>query len=92
MPCFGQDPAGAGAQGATRGLRPQPWAYTSPSPSFFLKKTFIYLFIYLAASGLSCGMQDLCCGMRDLLLRRLGFSLVVAQALENVGSVVAARA
>ena len=39
---------------------------------FFLKSLFIYLF--MAASGLSCGMWDLCCGMRDVSLRRAGFS------------------
>ena len=33
---------------------------------------FIYLFIYLAASGLSCGTWDLRCRTRDLLLRRAG--------------------
>ena len=31
-------------------------------PFFF----FFYRFIYLAASGLSCGTWDLRCGMRDL--------------------------
>ena len=49
--------------------------------SFFLN---IYLCIYLAASGLGCGM-------RDLLLRHIGFSLVVAHGLWNTGSVVVAR-
>ena len=61
----------------------------------FFKK---YLFIYLAALGLSCGTQDLRCGMWDLLLWHVGFSLVVAcsfslsscgtRAPERVGSVV----
>ena len=32
-------------------------------------------------SGLSCGMQYLHCGLRDLLLRRSGFSLIVARRL-----------
>ena len=40
-----------------------------------------YLFIYLAASGLGCGTQDLRCSMQDLLLGRVGFSLVVAHGL-----------
>ena len=57
-----------------------------------------YLFIYLAASGPSCGMQDPRCGTRDPSLRRagsplwhVGFSLVAARAIELAGSVVAAR-
>ena len=33
--------------------------------AFKKKKKIIYLFI-LAAPGLSCSTQDLCCGMRDL--------------------------
>ena len=44
--------------------------------SFFLI-LFIYLFLFLAASGL-------CCGMQDLSLRRTGFSLVVARGLQGV--------
>ena len=42
--------------------------FTHTLISFFKK----YLFIYLAASGLSCGT-------RDLPLRRTGFSLFVAR-------------
>ena len=64
------------------------------------------VFIYLAASGLSCGMWDLSCGMWDLLLHCAGsslwcagFSLVVVSGLsscsawapEHAGSVVAAH-
>ena len=69
---------------------------------FHKTKTFKkYLFIYLAASGLSCGMRDLCCGMWDLSLwckgsslQRTGLSLVVvpwalALWLWRAGSVVA---
>ena len=37
----------------------------------FFKKN-IYLFIYLAAAGLSCGMRDLRCGVRDLQLQHVG--------------------
>ena len=46
---------------------------------FFLKK----IFIYLAASGLSCGVQA-------LSLRCIG-SLVVALRLQSMGSIVAAH-
>ena len=38
----------------------------------FLKN--IYLFIYLAVQGLSCGMRDLCCHVWDLSLRPVGSS------------------
>ena len=47
------------------------------------KKKKKLLFIYLAASGLSCRTRDLCCGMRGLSLRRAGFSLVVARGLQS---------
>ena len=68
---------------------------------FYYLYLFIYLFIlFLAVLGLSCGMQDLCCGTRDLLLQCAGFSLVVAcgfslsscgaWAPEHVDSVVVA--
>ena len=40
----------------------------------------IYLFIYLAVSGLRCSMQDLRCGVWDLSLRHAG-SLVAARSL-----------
>ena len=43
-----------------------------------------YLFIYLAASGLSCSM-------RDLSLRHTGFSLVVALRLSSCGMWALAR-
>ena len=46
---------------------------------------YLFIFYFLAALGLSCGMRDLHCGMWDLLLQRVGsslwhrgFSLVVA--------------
>ena len=42
----------------------------------------------MAASGLSCGMWDLRWGMRDLSLQWVGFSLVVTQPSEHVGSAV----
>ena len=45
---------------------------------FFL---FKYLFIYLAALGLSCSMGDLRCGMWGLSLWYAGFSLVAAHRL-----------
>ena len=32
------------------------------SINIFKKYLFIYLFIYLAVSGLCCGSRDLCCG------------------------------
>ena len=35
----------------------------------------VFLFLFLAALGLSCSMQDLCCGMQDLSLRCVGSSL-----------------
>ena len=44
----------------------------------------IILFIYLAASGLSCTMRDLCCGMWDVSLQHAGFSLVVACGLQSI--------
>ena len=50
-----------------------------------------HLFIYLAASGLSCGTWDLRCSMRDLSLRHAAFSLAVAQAPACSGSVDAAH-
>ena len=37
-------------------------------PPFIYLCIFKYLFIYLAAPGLSCGTWDLHCGMRDLLV------------------------
>ena len=51
---------------------------TTVPPGKPKKKNFliIYLFIYLAVSGLSCGMQALSCGV---------------QAPEHMGSVVVAR-
>ena len=60
---------------------------------------FFNLFIYLAVSGLSCGMRDLRCGMQDLSLWHVGFFVAVhgllsscgMWALEHSGSVVAAR-
>ena len=52
---------------------------------------FIYLFIYLAAMGLSRGMRDFHCGMLDLLLWRAFLSTCGTQAPESVGSVVAAH-
>ena len=51
--------------------------------SFLFLNLFIYLFIYLAALGLSCGRQDLCCSMWDLSLQCAGFSLVVAHRLQS---------
>ena len=52
-----------------------------------------YLFIYVAASGLSCSMRDLCCGMRGLSLQRAGsslwhagFSPVMARGLQSARS------
>ena len=45
----------------------------------------MYVCLFLAASGLSCGTRDIRCGMQDLLLwcagsllQHLDFSLVVA--------------
>ena len=67
----------------------------------FLKKYLFILFIFLAASGLSCGTQGLCWGVQDLLLWCAGFSLVVtcgfslsgcsARAPGHVGSVIVAQ-
>ena len=57
---------------------------------FFNKKFFFqgprrlyYLFIYLflAASGLSCSTRDFHCGMQDLSLRCEDFSLVAVRGL-----------
>ena len=50
--------------------------YFCSSRFLFLKKLSIYLFIYLAALGLSRGMQDLSSW-------RTGFSLVVARELQS---------
>ena len=50
--------------------------------SYFL--FFKKILIYLAASGLSCGMWDLCCSMLCLSLHHVGFSLVVAHGLQSV--------
>ena len=53
---------------------------------------FLKIFIYLAASGLSCSMWDLHCSMWDLLLQCTGSSLwrvvssVQALQLWRVGS------
>ena len=54
-------------------------AFMNSTDIFFkIYYLFIYLFnLFLAASGLSCGMRDFHRGMRDLLLQRAGFSLVV---------------
>ena len=46
----------------------QDWGWDCIS-FFVLDFFFQYLFIYLAALGLSCGMQDLSCGMWDLVPR-----------------------
>ena len=62
----------------------------------FLKN---YLFIYLAVSGLSCGMWDLCFGMWDLFFVACRLFVVACRllsscgprALEREGSVVVAR-
>ena len=46
----------------------------------FLKNIYLFIYLFLgAASGLSCGTQDLHCSMWDLSLRCAGFSLVVAR-------------
>ena len=60
-------------------------------PSFVWGHLFVLIFIiylFLAASGLSCGMQDLHCGMWDFSLQHVGsslqhtgFSLIVACGL-----------
>ena len=47
-------------------------------PKCIFFKRFIYFYLFLTASVLSCGMQDLRWGTRDLSLRHAGFSLVVA--------------
>ena len=44
----------------------------------YLFSFLFYFFIYLAASGLSCGTQDLSLQCTGSLLEREGFSLVVA--------------
>ena len=57
--------------------------------NYFLN--FIYLILFLAASGLICGTWDLRCCMWDLSLWRTGFSLVVARglcSLRHTGSLV----
>ena len=46
----------------------------------FILSLLFYVFIYLAASGLRCGTQDLRCAMRDLVVQRLD-SLVVHRGL-----------
>ena len=48
---------------AHRGLEGQPH-----NANYFLFFIFVYLFIYLAAPGLSCGTRDLHCHVRDLLV------------------------
>ena len=48
---------------------------------FFGKYLFIYLLIYLAAPGLSCGMQDLHCHVQDLLVAACGISSCSMQDL-----------
>ena len=49
---------------------------------------FIYLFIYLAASGLRCSTQNLHCGMWDLPLHLKSSSTCDVQAPELLGSAV----
>ena len=39
-------------------------------------KKYIYIFIYLAVLGFSCGTLDLHCGTQDLSLRRMLFIVV----------------
>ena len=41
---------------------------TPPTIYYFFLKIFIYLFIYLAVPGLSCGTRDLRCRLQDLLV------------------------
>ena len=53
------------------------------SKSRILKK---YLFIYLAASGLSCGMRDLLLCHAGSSLGHVGFSLVAACRLSSCGA------
>ena len=71
--------------------------YTCICLVFFKDLFIIYLFIYLfmAASGFSCGTRDLRWGVRDLLLQRAVFIVVLGllssygvQAPGGVGSVV----
>ena len=58
--------------------------YLAHSMSIAITETCTFklfsLFIYLAASGLSCSMQDVCCILWDLLFWHLG-SLVVVYGL-----------
>ena len=41
-------------------------------------KTNVFLYLFLAASGIGCSTCDLCCGMQDFSLCHAGFSPVVA--------------
>ena len=38
----------------------------------FSKNIYLFIFLFLAALGLSCGTRDLCWGMRDLLRTACG--------------------
>ena len=55
------------------------------SISFFKKYLFIYLFIFMAAPGLICGIWDLRCGMRELSLWRMG-SLLWCAGFSSCGA------
>ena len=73
---------------------PQPTIFSTFFTQFsfpgLMSLIFFLIFIYLAASGLSCGTWDIRCGMRDLSLWRsgsslqcAGFSLVVVCGLQG---------
>ena len=53
---------------------------------FILKKIYLFIYLFLATLGLSCGMQDLLLLRAGSLLQCTGFSLVVAHELSSCGA------
>ena len=51
-------------------------SFTPAEYESILLKLYLFLFIYSAELGLSCGMCDLHCGMRDLWLQHVGSSFL----------------
>ena len=51
-------------------------SFTPAEYESIVLKLYLFLFIYSAELGLSCGMCDLHCGMRDLWLQHVGSSFL----------------
>ena len=59
--------------------------HVSEFPSFFFNLFYVLIYLFLAALGLCCGMQDLHCGMRDLFVAVHGLFVVVCGLLSSCG-------